>query len=60
MERLQKFLIVGLIVGLIKTISLYKMSYFSKPYTHSKSKIKLELDLSHYVRKSDLKKCNRC
>ena len=31
------------------------MSYFTKPYTHSKNKIKFELDLSNYTTKSDLK-----
>ena len=30
------------------------MSYFS-PYGHSKNKIKVELDLSNYATKSDLK-----
>ena len=32
------------------------MSYFPQPYTRSKSKIKVELDLSNYATKSDLKK----
>ena len=31
------------------------MSYFTEPYTHSKNKIKFELDLSNYATKSDLK-----
>ena len=31
------------------------MSYFSASYTCSKNKIKLELDLSNYATKSDLK-----
>ena len=30
------------------------MSYFSEPYTHSKSKIKVELNLSNYAT-TDLK-----
>ena len=30
------------------------MSYFPKPYTHSKNKIKLELDLPNYATKYDL------
>ena len=34
------------------------MSYFPKPYTN-KNKIGVELDLSNYATKSDLKKCNR-
>ena len=31
------------------------MSFFPEPYTHSKNKIKVELDLSNYATKSDLK-----
>ena len=31
------------------------MSYFSRLYSHSKNKIKFELDLSRYAIKSDLK-----
>ena len=31
------------------------MSYFPELYTHSKSKIKVELDLSNYTTKYDLK-----
>ena len=34
---------------------LYKMSYFPEPYSHNKSKIKVKLDLSNYVTKSNLK-----
>ena len=45
-----------LIVGLIKKISLYKMSYISEPYTRSKSKIIVKLGFSSYAAKSDLKK----
>ena len=44
-----KTMIILLTVGLIKKhISLYKMSYFPETYTHSKIKIKVELDLSNY------------
>ena len=39
-----------------KKMPLYEMSYFPKPYTGSKNKIKVELNLSIYVTKSDLKK----
>ena len=35
------------------------MSYFTEPYTHSKNKSEVELDLSNYE-KSDLKKRSRC
>ena len=51
-------MIILLIVELIKKISFYKMSYFSEPYTHSKNKIKGQLDLPNYVTKSELKKRN--
>ena len=32
------------------------MSYFSEPYTYNKNKIKVELDLPIYARKSDFKR----
>ena len=44
-----------LIVGLITKISLDKTSYFPEPYNRSRNKIKVELDLSNYATKSDLK-----
>ena len=47
--------IILLTVGLIQMISLYIMSYFPEPHTHSKSRIELELDLSDDATKSDLK-----
>ena len=50
-----KLMVVNLIVGLIKNISLYKMSYFPESCTRSKNKIKVELDLSNYIPKSNLK-----
>lgn len=31
------------------------MSHFLEPYRHSKNKIKAEIDLSNYAKKSDLK-----
>ena len=42
-------------VRLIKKISLYKTNYFPEPYNRRRSKKKVELDLSNYVIKSDLK-----
>ena len=39
-----KTMTIHLIVGLIKKISLYKMSYFPEPYTQRKSKITVKLD----------------
>ena len=50
-----KVMIIHLIVGLIEKISLYKMSYFPEPYTLSKNEIKVELYLSTYSTKSDIK-----
>ena len=50
-----KVMINHLIVGLIKKILLYKMSCFPEPYTDSKSKIKVEIDLPNYAIKSKLK-----
>ena len=49
-----KAIIIHLIVGLTKKISLYKMSYFSEPYARRKNRIKVKLDLSNYATKSDL------
>ena len=49
-----KATIIFLIVGLIKKI-LYKMSYFPKPNTSNKNKVKGELDLPNYKTKSNLK-----
>ena len=39
----------------LKKIFLYKMSYFPEPYTRSRNKIEVELDLSKNLTKSDLK-----
>ena len=51
-----KVMIIHLTVRLIKKISLYKVSYFLESYSHNKSKIRVELDLSSYATKSDLQK----
>ena len=48
-------MIILLIVGLIKKILLSTMSYFPELSIHSKIKGKVELDLSNYETKSDLK-----
>ena len=50
-----KVMIICLIFGLIKKILLHEVSYFLEPYTHSKNKTKVELDLS-YATKCDLEK----
>ena len=51
----EKVIIIHLIVRLIKNISLYSMSYFPIPYTHSKIKLNVDLALPNYGTKSDLK-----
>ena len=50
----EKVIIIHLMVGL-KKILLHKMSYFREPFTNRKNKIKVGLNLSGYVIKSDLK-----
>ena len=50
-----KVMIIHLIVGLMKKISLCKMSYFPEPSTCSENKVKVEIELSNYVTKSDFK-----
>ena len=42
-------------IGLIKKIALCKMSCFPEPYTCTKNKIKVKLDISNYATKFDLK-----
>ena len=49
-------MIIHLVVELIKTVSLYKTSYFAESYARSKNKTKFELQLSNYATKSDLEK----
>ena len=51
----EKAMIILLKVGLIKKILVFKMSYFPEPYKRSRNKIKVELYLSNYAAKSDLK-----
>ena len=51
----EKATIILLTVGLIKKLWLYKMSYFPESHTHSKDQIEVELDLSNYAIKVDLK-----
>ena len=48
-------MIIYLIVRLIKNTSFCKKSHFAEPYTRIKNKIKVELDLSNYAVKSNLK-----
>ena len=49
-----KDMIIHLIVGFIKK-TLYKMSQYFPPYRRSAGIIKVELDLSSYATKTDLK-----
>ena len=46
----------SLIVGLIKKYCYVKMDYFPDPYTRSKIKIKIKLDLFNHATKSNWKK----
>ena len=48
-------MIILLTVGLIKKISLYKMSYFRESHAHRKNREEVELELANYTAKSDLK-----
>ena len=48
-------MIIPLTVKLIKEILLHKVSDFPEPYSHSKNKRKVELDLSSCATKSDFK-----
>ena len=48
-------IIIYLIAGQAKKISLYKISFIAEPYTPSKNQIKFEIDLSNYGTKFDLK-----
>ena len=45
-----KVMIILFTVGLREKLSLYKMSYFLKPYTRSENKIKIALDLPNYLK----------
>ena len=47
---LNEKVIILITAGLMKNIV---MSYFPEPYTCSKNKIKVELDLANYAKKSD-------
>ena len=48
-------MIIPLTVRLIKEILLHKVSDFPEPYSRSKNKRKVELDLSSCATKSDFK-----
>ena len=50
-----KVMMFHLMVELIMKTLLYKMNYFPEPYSSSKNKIKLELDLYNDAKKIDLK-----
>ena len=49
-----KIMIIPLAAGKVKKI--YKISYFPKPYSHSRNKINVELDLSTYATNFELSK----
>ena len=47
-------MIILLAVGFMKKVQLYKISYFAEPFI-GKYKMEVELDLSNYATKSDIK-----
>ena len=53
-------MLIRLIAGLIKTISLYKINFYPEPGSYSRSKIKDELDLSNCTAKFEVKRIIRC
>ena len=49
-------MIILLIIGLIKKISIKMSQYFPKPFnTHFGDSIKVQIDLSNYAAKTDIK-----
>ena len=50
-----KFMIICLIAGYIKEISLYKLSCFRESDSCNRNRIKVELDLSNYAKKYEVK-----
>ena len=50
-----KAMIINLIAGLIKNTSYKNGQYFPKPYRSFKGNVKVELDLSSYAAKAELK-----
>ena len=53
-------LIIRLMAGYIKKISLYNISDYPKPNNYARKKRKIELDFSNYATKSEVKQINRC
>ena len=49
-------MMILLIVGLIRNVSLYKKNYFPEPLDYTLNKTKVKLNLANYATKSDLKK----
>ena len=50
-----KVMMIHLIVGMIKKISLYKMSYFSEPNNGSKKKLNYICSIMQKKKKNDLR-----
>ena len=53
-------LIIRLMAGYIKKISLYKISDYPKPNNYGRKKRKIELEFSNYATKYEVKQINRC
>ena len=51
-----KAMVIHLIAGLIRNISLYKKSYYPEPDSHCRNKTKVKLYFSCYARKSKISK----
>ena len=54
-----KAMVIHLIAGLIRNISLYRKSYYPEPESHCRNKTKVELYFSCYETKSKISKA-RC
>ena len=49
-------MVIHLIAGSIKNISIHKSSYYLQPKNHIWNKIKVELNLSNYAKKKKKKR----
>ena len=50
-----QIIIICLMAGLVNKISLYILEFYHKPDSCGRNKIKVELDLSNYAIKSDIR-----
>ena len=52
----KNIIIIRLIAIQVKNISFYKMNHYTEPDSQGRNKIKVQLDLSNYATKSEVKK----